>query len=295
MVSAPRVPEPDLELGDLLRYWRAVRRLSQLDLAIEAATTPRHLSFVETGRSQPSREMVLRLADAMAIPLRERNGLLLAAGFAPIYPESQLDDADLARVEEAIEAMLGRHEPYPAVAMDRQWNVIRANAGAERLFTGLLGSQASVGPSNVLRLMLEPGPVRESVENWSAVARALLDRVRRESVGGILDRDTAAFVDQLETTAGIGTPPDGPPSPPVVDIRFHWDGSVILLGGHDHRYPDRCHGPGAPRRVVLPGRRRDRGPVVRIGRAVAQLINAAALGWLQQPLPRPARVWVTQG
>jgi transcriptional regulator with XRE-family HTH domain len=111
----------DATLGDLLRFWRRVRSMSQLDLASAAMTTPRHMSFVETGRSKPSREMVLRLASALDVPLRDRNGLLLAAGFAPLYAERALDDPALDRVHGAISRMLAQHEPLPAVVMDRGW------------------------------------------------------------------------------------------------------------------------------------------------------------------------------
>src|SRR5687768_6883909 len=106
--------------GDLVRYWRRVRAMSQLDLAAAAATTPRYMSFVETGRSQPSREMVLRLALALGVPLRDRNGLLVAAGFAPVYPEHDLDDPAMAKVMAALDHLLDAHAPYPAVVMDRR-------------------------------------------------------------------------------------------------------------------------------------------------------------------------------
>src|SRR5262245_61133984 len=116
-----------VSLGDLLRYWRRVRGRSQLDVASEAGTTPRYLSFVETGRAAPSRQMVLRLARTLDVPLRERNRMLLAAGFAPIYATEGLESGQLEGVATAIEAMLEHHEPFPAVVMDRAWNVMRAN------------------------------------------------------------------------------------------------------------------------------------------------------------------------
>src|SRR5215207_2424733 len=123
--------------GDHLRRWRATRGASQLALASEAGTTPRYVSFVETGRAQPSRQMVLRLARALEVPLRERNDLLLAAGFAPLYAVEPLTSPSLARVDRALAAMLAQHEPFPAVVMDRQWNLQRVNDGAARLFSAL--------------------------------------------------------------------------------------------------------------------------------------------------------------
>ena len=187
--------------GDLVRYWRRVRAMSQLDLAAAAATTPRYMSFVETGRSQPSREMVQRLAIAMDIPLRDRNGLLVAAGFAPMYPEHDIDDPAIEQVMRALQRMLDVHDPYPAVVMDRRWNVVRANNGAARLFGGLCAPDPVPDPANVLQLMLEPGPVRAAVRNWNEVAPALLERARREAVGGVMDLTTAELVHRLRTGA----------------------------------------------------------------------------------------------
>jgi transcriptional regulator with XRE-family HTH domain len=211
------------ELGDVLRYWRRVRSKSQLDLASEARTTPRYVSFVETGRAQPSRDMVLRLAGALDIPLRERNGLLLAAGYAPAYPHRSLEAPELERVSAALTAMLDHHEPYPAVVMDRRWDLLRANDGATRLFGSLLGSTPMPEPANVLRLIIEPGPVRDGVDNWREVVPALLERARREAVGGVLDVATAELVAELralpEVAALLREPAPVVPVP-VIDLRF---------------------------------------------------------------------------
>src|SRR5262244_3307707 len=116
-------------VGNLLREWRQRRRMSQLDLASEAEISTRHLSFLETGRARPSREMVLHLAERLEVPLRERNRLLLAAGFAPVFGERSLDESEMAPVREALERLLAAHEPYPAVVVDRHWNVIASNRG----------------------------------------------------------------------------------------------------------------------------------------------------------------------
>jgi transcriptional regulator with XRE-family HTH domain len=204
--------------------------MSQLDLAAAAATTPRYMSFVETGRSRPSREMVLRLATALDVPLRERNGLLVAAGFAPTYPEHDLDHPAIGRVMTALDQMLEQHAPYPAVVMDRRWDVVRVNSGAARLFTDLCAPEQIPSPANVLRLMLEPGPVRSSVRNWHEVAPALLERARREAVGGVLDLTTAELVHRLRTGADaavLAAPRSISPVVPVIDIEFaHGDGTL---------------------------------------------------------------------
>jgi transcriptional regulator with XRE-family HTH domain len=212
------------KLGDLLRYWRRTRGTSQLDLASAAATTPRYVSFVETGRAQPSRQMVVRLARALDVPLHERNGLLLAAGYAPAYPRGALEAPELAQVNAAVTALLGQHEPFPAVVLDRGWNVLRANGGAARLFGGLFAPDPLPDKPNVLRLMIEPGPVREAVRNWAEVVPALLDRARREAVGGVLDLGTAELVTELrarpEVAALFAGAAQAIDPAPVLGIRF---------------------------------------------------------------------------
>ena len=219
--------EANVGLGDLLRHWRRLRRKSQLDLATDARTTARYVSFVETGRSQPSRRMVVRLARALDVPLRERNSLLLAAGYAPLYPAGALDAPELDRVQAALTSMLAQHEPFPAVVMDRAWNVLEANEGAQRLFGGLCAPQPLPEPANVLELMIEPGPVREAVLNWAAVVPALLERSRREAVGGVWDPDTAGRIERLQSRPDVAAVLDGvltaPSAVPVVDICFAFD------------------------------------------------------------------------
>ncbi len=218
------------DFGAVLRHWRSVRRMSQLDLAVEARTTPRYVSFVETGRANPSREMVSRLADALDVPFRERNALLVAAGFAPRYPELPLDCAALRHVNAALGTMLAHHEPFPAVVLDRGWTVLRANAGAQRLFGGLAHPEPLPEPANVLRLMIGPGPVRDSVLNWESVVATLLARVRREAVGGVLDAGTAALLNELvrrPEVAAIGQAE--PPAEPVLDVRFRFGGHHLTF------------------------------------------------------------------
>ena len=217
--------------GDLVRYWRRVRAMSQLDLAAAASTTPRYMSFVETGRAQASRDMVLRLAVALDVPLRDRNGLLVAAGFAPIYPEHDLDHPEIERVMAALDRVLDRHAPYPAVVMDRRWDVVRVNTGAARLFAGLCAPEPVPDPANVLRLMLEPGPVRAAVENWDEVAPALLERARREAVGGVMDLTTAELVQRLRTgddaAVFAAAPRSIAPLIPIIDVQFTYGDSTL--------------------------------------------------------------------
>ena len=138
---------PDMSFGILLRRWRVVRHLSQLDLALDAEISTRHLSCVETGRAQPSREMVLRLAEALQVPLRERNALLLAAGYAPLYRDTPLDRPELEAARQAIELLTAQLEPYPVLVLDRYWNILRMNAGAQR-FLALFPGSDSVTPLN---------------------------------------------------------------------------------------------------------------------------------------------------
>lgn len=160
-------PQP---VGVMLREWRQRRRMSQLDLALEADISTRHLSFVETGRSQPSREMLLHLAERLEIPLRERNLLLTAAGFAAVYHERPLTDPALQSARKAIDLLLAAHEPYPALAIDRHWNLVAANAVVPRLLAGV-DESLLVPPVNVLRLSVHPkglAPRLANLAQWRA-------------------------------------------------------------------------------------------------------------------------------
>ncbi|WP_239162276.1 helix-turn-helix domain-containing protein [Acrocarpospora phusangensis] len=163
-------------VGGLLRQWREHRRLSQQELSIQAEISTRHISFLETGRANPSREMVLRLADHLDLPLRERNRLLLAAGFAPVYGESTLVSPRMAAVYDAIRRILTGHDPYPAVVVDRHWNLVDANEGITRLASGidpdLLG--------NVLRASLHPDGLAPRIVNLGEWRAHLLGRLRRQ-------------------------------------------------------------------------------------------------------------------
>lgn len=166
-------------LGELLKFWRGQRRMSQLNLALDAEISTRHLSFIETGRSQPSREMVLRLAEFLKIPLRERNILLMAAGYAPFFTEKSMDDEELAAVREAVELILTRHEPFPALLIDRHWTLVKANNAIAPL-TASAAPFLLAAPVNVLRLTLHPEGLAAQIANYAEWRNHLLERLRRQ-------------------------------------------------------------------------------------------------------------------
>jgi transcriptional regulator with XRE-family HTH domain len=166
-------------LGTLLKDWRRRRRLSQLDLALEAGVSARHLSFLETGRSKPSREMVLHLSEQLEVPLRDRNQLLLAAGFAPAYAERAIDEPQMTPVRAALDRVLKGHEPYPAVVVDRRWNLAAANAGIA-LFTAEVAPHLLEPPVNVLRVTLHPEGMAPRIDNLPEWRAHLLDSLRRQ-------------------------------------------------------------------------------------------------------------------
>jgi transcriptional regulator with XRE-family HTH domain len=184
-----------VSIGDLLREWRQRRHLSQLALACEAEISPRHLSFVETGRAQPSREMVLRLAERLDVPLRDRNALLMAAGFAPVYRERPLDDPALAAARSAIDIVLAGHEPYPALAIDRHWHLVASNRALMPLLTGV-ARHLLAPPVNVLRLSLHPEGVLPRIVNAGEWRAHILERLRRQ-VGSTGDATLRSLLDEL--------------------------------------------------------------------------------------------------
>jgi transcriptional regulator with XRE-family HTH domain len=190
--------------GRLLQQWRQQRHKSQLALALEAGVSTRHLSFVESGRSNPSRDMVLRLADTLQVPFRERNDLLTAAGYAPVFRETGLTAPELAHARHAIELILRHQEPFPAVVMDRHWNLITANEAATRFFSLMLAdAPPAVSPPNIVRLMFHPQGLRPWVANWDAVAEALIQRVLREAVGGVPDDATHQLLAEVRGYPGV--------------------------------------------------------------------------------------------
>ncbi len=167
-------------IGTRLREWRTRRRLSQLALSLDAGISARHLSFLETGRARPSRDMLLHLADVLDVPLRARNALLLAAGFAPQYPERGLDDPGMEAAREAVERVLAAHAPFPALAVDRHWHLLRANPPALALMAGVEGPLAEP-PVNVLRLSLHPEGLAPRILNLGAWRAHVLARLRRQA------------------------------------------------------------------------------------------------------------------
>jgi transcriptional regulator with XRE-family HTH domain len=191
--------------GAHVRWWRVHRGLSQLDLAGAAGTTQRHLSFLESGRTQPSRAMVLRLATALDMPLRQQNTLLLAAGFAPVWRESRLDAPVLAMVNNALEHMLAQQEPFPAVVVDRRWNLLRANAGAARLTAFLTAPEptaAATGPGNLAAWLLAPDGLRPFLVNWHDVALYFLRGVQADAMADGT-QETAELLHRLLAYPGV--------------------------------------------------------------------------------------------
>src|SRR4051812_46961960 len=215
--------------GSLLRQRRARRRLSQLDLAVEAGVSSRHLSFVETGRAQPSREMVLLLARALDVPLRERNALLLAAGFAPIYRETPLAAPAMAQVRRALDFILRKQEPYPALVLDRHWNVLAVNDGSARVQAAFLDAEraAKLGPPNAMRLMFHPDAFRPWIVNWEPTAASLIQWLHRDVATGAGGIETRAVLEELVAYPDVPRqwrPPDlDPPTAPFLPIEFSRD------------------------------------------------------------------------
>jgi transcriptional regulator with XRE-family HTH domain len=215
--SVPAVPQ----LGELLRYWRQERGKSQLDLSLDTGISQRHLSFVESGRSVPSRDFLSTVSDALNIPLRERNGLLLASGYAPFYSERSVDAEEMAVVTRAIDRMLKQHEPHPALVLDRYWNVIRTNEAAPKFFGSFIDLEARPKPRNLLDLMFDPAGMRPFVEEWEKVAAGLLERVRREAVGQVVDAELAKLLGRLRKYPGVAElKPLLAPQSPVLPITF---------------------------------------------------------------------------
>lgn len=182
-------------VGEQLRRWRRHRRLSQLELALEAEISTRHLSFVETGRSMPSREMILRLAEQLELPLRERNQLLLAAGYAPVYSETALDSPQMSAIRAAVRQVLTGHEPYPAVVVDRSWNLVDAN-GSVALLTSGVAPELLAPPINVLRTSLHPGGMAPRIANLGEWRAHLLGRLRRQ-IAQTADPELAQLYEEL--------------------------------------------------------------------------------------------------
>ena len=218
---------PHRPVGDLLREWRQRRQLSQLDLALAAEISARHLSFVETGRSRPTSEMILRLTEHLEVPLRDRNTLLLAGGYAPAYPEHRLDGPELAAVRGALRHVLAGHDPYPAVVVNRWWELVDGNA-AVTLFTDAVAPELLAPPANVLRLSLHPEGMAPRIVNLAEWRGHLLSRLQRQ-VAATGDAKLAELLTELR---GYPGGEDGTPAPTdvVVPLRYrHGDRELSLF------------------------------------------------------------------
>jgi len=190
--------------GLALREWRTRRGLSQLALSSNAGVSSRHLSFVETGRAQPSREMVLLLARTLDVPLRDRNDLLSAAGYAPVYRATKLEAPALAQARRALDFVLRQQEPYPAIVIDRHWNSLQANGGTARLVELFLEPSAAADLGlNAMRLMLHPRGFRSHIVNWEAMAAALVQWLHRDILSGLGDSETRRLLHELLEYPGV--------------------------------------------------------------------------------------------
>lgn len=227
---------PRSELGVLLRRWRGARGKSQFDLSLDTGVSQRHISFIESGRSIPGRQTLMDIAQALDIPLRDRNALLLAAGYAPLYSEGAWNAVEMQSINNVLGRMLRQHEPYPAMVMDRYWNILIANESAPYFFNCFIDLSARKSPRNLLHLMFDPEGMRPFTANWESVAKSLIQRVYRESVGHAIDQETRKLLDGLlsypdvkaewVTPATLGAVPINPIMP-FIPIGFVREGSVL--------------------------------------------------------------------
>ena len=201
LAASPALPpQPDM-FGPMLRTWRRRRGASQLALALQSGVSQRHVSFLESGRARPSREMVVQLTTALDVPLRQRNAMLLAAGFAPVYRETNLTAPELTPVRLAIDRILKKHEPYPAIVIDRLWNLQQANEAAQAftvfLFEGPPPSPPPGRPPNVLQWLLDPKALRSKIANWEEVARHLVSTTYAEILADGGEPKALAYIEEI--------------------------------------------------------------------------------------------------
>jgi transcriptional regulator with XRE-family HTH domain len=255
-------------VGRLLRGWRAARGLSQFDLAMRAGFSTRHVSFIETGRSQPSRQALLVLAESLEVPLRQRNELLEAGGFADAYRETPLDAEAMAPIRGMLRFILDRHAPYAAIVLDRYSTCVMGNAAADRLVALTVDPSIVTPQANHLRLAFHPLGARRHIVNWDEVSRHLLARAERE-LAAPGDPQAAALLAELRGYAGPQprTPPHAGRRPAAADpYPARRRRAAPVQRHHDARNAARRHAAGAADRDVLPGRRRLRGGVAGAGR-----------------------------
>ena len=204
--------------------------MSQLTLALDADISTRHLSCVETGRAQPSREMVLRLAEALEVPLRERNTLLLAAGYPPLYRQTSLDAPEMEAARHAVDLLLRQQEPYPGIVIDRYWNTLRMNSGMKHFFARFPICE-SVKPHNGVRFVFHPKGLRPFIENWESVAARIIQRVHREAVANPSDETMKCFLEELLSYPAVPSRwrvlnvSDSPP--PFLTLNYRWNNSSL--------------------------------------------------------------------
>jgi transcriptional regulator with XRE-family HTH domain len=214
-------------VGELLRGWRERRRLSQLELANRVEVSTRHVSFVETGRSRPSREMVLRLAEHLDVPLRDRNQLLLAGGYAPIYSEASLHSPSMLAIRTTLRRLLKAHEPYPALVVDRWWNIVESNAGMA-IFTADVDETLLKAPINALRLTLHPDGLAGRITNLPEVRAAALASLQRQ-VAGTADPELQDLYDELREYAANDRPAQLGTAEVVVPMKLDHQGHELSL------------------------------------------------------------------
>jgi transcriptional regulator with XRE-family HTH domain len=212
-------------LGALIREWRRRRHLSQLDLASEAEVSPRHISFIETGRSTPSRAMVMRLAAALDVPPREQNQLLVAAGFAPVFAERRLDDPDMAPVRDGVQRVLAAYDPYPCLVVDRGWRILWANTGAAVLLDGVAAHLLE--QPNALRIALHPDGLAPRIANLPQWRHHVLGRLRREAALSGSARLSALLAEIESYPGGCEDGPDFGGVAVPLELRF--DGILLTL------------------------------------------------------------------
>jgi transcriptional regulator with XRE-family HTH domain len=218
------------DLGELLKQWRGLRGRSQLDISFDTGISQRQISFIEGGRSVPSRSTLMGIAQVLEIPLRERNTLLLAAGYAPLYLDAAWNSDEMKSITKALERMIAQHEPYPAIVMDRYWNVLLTNDAAPRFFDCFIDLSARPSPRNLLHLMFDPKGMRPFIANWDALAKTLIQRVHREAVGHIVDQKTKDLVADLLAYPDVQSnwkAPDMPSTLPMIPISFVKNGEMM--------------------------------------------------------------------
>ncbi len=234
-------PATHSNFGTLLKRWRGQRGMSQMALALRAEVSARHVCFLETSRAQPSREMVMQIADALGLSMRDCNDMMLAARFSPLFSETALEDRDLKPVRRALDRILKSHEPYPAFVLDRLWNIVRSNRVHQWMLEDLLGNAVPVGPVNALRLVFDPQLLRTHIRDWDTVARVLWHKLQRQvSLAGPDDAIRDLFV-ELNRLPGVRETaerrPPGPEEEVLVPLRLvlgdwtlSWFSTIATIG-----------------------------------------------------------------